>query len=817
MTLTRGLRACITSAILAAAAQAQTPGPDHADPDRPTFYADFGFGGKIPAERWSPITVWVQAGEKALGGVIVAEFAQDVTQTARIVAPFAATPRVRTPVQIVAALPERVEEVTLTMYDDRGRRLSRLPYAANPRPDAARLPPMLSPGEGLLVSVGRTSLPEAVRAWTGASAEDDPPSSSGTAPDDARRSLEVDTDRAWSMVQAAAVEPDVLPHSWMAYDGVTALVVDAGAASRADPRALDAVHEWVRSGGRLAILAGAAGSAWREWLPPGAEGDLVEVGDSAIGPVPGECAAAIAREATMDARRVLPGGAPDEDRPRVLPAAGSIVHRPIRVTPGAALDGWRTRWAVGENEWGALAEGPVGFGWVTVLGLEPAATPKALSARTAGAVWRDALRDTAGGWFQAWGSPASNAWRGWPASPEPQQAVIELLSRLAAVPAVGAAVFLVIAACMVVLAVLVGPVDFFALRRLKMGQRSWMTALGWIALASAAAYLLPAAIRAGPTQVSRLTILDRIVEPPDRGVDRARAWQTGLTAVFAARSGEARFQRPDLASWWRGVSAVWDFIPSRGRTIGSVATAQGVRGADSGRGNPLERISLGLWTFRTFMDYSRPAPAPRAAVDRDGSNWVVRVEGLPAGARVADAALRVGNRWHAPLAPLGASQSAERTWSASTADSGGSRATPEAWLRSERMAYAPYNATSPLRPGIAASLPGAIERGAVIDRRVATGRWAAIYLHLDGCPADATLDWPSDHRRTAVVRLLVPLDAGDRVEPTDVTPVGRMRSQRETTRRSGVSVTAAPPVGVGEPPDPDAGEDAGGMTVEPPP
>lgn len=794
--------------MLAAAARAQTPGADH-----PTFYADFGFAGKVPAERWSPITVWVQAGDKALGGVIVAEFAQDLTQTARITVPFAATPGSRTPVQFVAALPERLDELTLTMYDDRGRRLARLPYASTSRPDAAPLPPVLAPGEALLVGVGRTSLAQAARVWTQTAAAIGSDSSSEPSTDGPARLREVDMERAWSMVQAAAIEPDVLPQSWMAYDGVAVLVVDAGAGSRADPRALDAVHEWVRSGGRLAILAGAAGAAWRLWLPPGPEGDLIEVGDTVISTLPGECAAAIKREARRDEQRENPGEATPEEVPRVVPPADTIALRPILVTPRAAVDGWRTRWLIGaggERDSAVLAEGPVGFGWVTVLGLDPAATPRVLSARTAGAVWRDALAEAAGGWFRAWGPPSFDRRTGWPDEPEPRQAVIGLLGRLAVVPAVSDAIFVAIAACMLALAAFVGPVDAFVLRRLRMSQRSWMTALGWIALVSAGTYLLPAAIRAGPTQVSRVTILDRIIEPIDRAVDRTRSWQTGLTAIFAAQPGEARFQSPDPASWWRGVSTVWEFTGSRGRTIGTVSTAQGVRGADSGRGNPVDRLSLGLWTFRTFMDQSRPASALHATVDREGGDWVVRVEGLPAGARVADAALRVGRLWHIPANdPDGRVISADGTWTANARVSGGSDEPLEAWLRCELVTSTSYGAPSPLRPGMATSLPGAIERGAVIDRRVATGRWAALYLHFDSWPPDATLDWPSDNRRAAVVRLLVPLDERDRVEPADVTPVGRLRTQQDARWSSGVRNMSPPPSPAEDPPGAADGSEAG--------
>ncbi len=771
---------CTFALLPGSEARAQQNSPP---PDRPTLYSDFGFAGKIPADRWAPITVWVSPGEKALGGSIVTEFDQDATQAARIITPFAATPGVQTPVQIVAALPAMVDRVTFTMLDDRGRRIARLRYSTLPGDEAALLPAAIGVDEGLLVCVGRTSLPEAVRVWRDIVEPQGQgqPTRPWASPSNPGSITLADTDRAWSTVRAAAVEPQTLPFSWIAWDGVTVLVADADSASAADPRAIDAVRTWVEGGGRLLVIAGVAGPQWRSWLPDGPAGDLVDLGDPVVTPLPEECADAMVAEAARDRTDALEGEKEAEEiksRPPVPAPAVRVPMRPLRLTERARADGWCTRWRAGEHA--ALVEGPVGFGWVTIIGFEPRQAPSVLSARAAGAVWRDALRAPAAVWLEGrvmanpWGQP----WWGRGES-ETQHAMVGLLNRLHGVPNLGDMIFFVIGGCMLALAFLVGPVDYFLLRRLGAGQHSWLSALAWIGLASAGAYTAPVLLRSGPTQVTRLTVVDRIADAPPADAPAAApfAWQTGLTGIFAAQSGTATFAEPDQSGWWRGVSALAPmFRPGQERIIGTVTTTQDAAGGMLGasRGNPLERLSMGLWTFRTFMDHSRPVSAVSATVDRHeegAGGWAVEVAGVPDGAVVADAALRIGDRWH-DLGEYSLERSEGRlAWRVAAKD--GRNRPPLAWHRAGWQEFS-TDTQAMDRPGMAASLPGALERATSIDRRVAAGGWAAVYVHCRGWPPDAAVDLVSESRRSVVLRLLAPLDPADRVDPTPTRTVPRV-------------------------------------------
>ncbi len=769
------MRVALAVALLVAGAPAwarQAPG---AKPDKPQMYVDFGWSGKVPTERWSPMTVWITAGEKPIGGVLLVEFTQDATQAARIVVPFAATPGERTPVQVVAALPRDCRDLEFTLLGDRGRELARLTYAGWGASDTeAPMPPLLDPTTGLLVGLGRTSLHESVREWTGASGGDRP-----ARPQDrwfpgmvergrSSEPTEADKRRAWNNVTSAVVEPAVMPLTWAAYDGVMALVVEAGTAPAMNVRALEAVREWVDGGGRLVIVADSPGGAWRAWLPQDERGELVQLSPPEVGTLPPECGAAIRNED----RYVLallpdeePEGVVGPSRAAPMPApAATITRRLVTLTDRARDDGWSVRWTEAPDAAsGALAEGPVGFGWVTIIGLEPRFASEHLSARASGAVWRDAMGETVGDWLRSNSATQRlSVFFGYGPQTGSEHTISSLLEQEGVSGPRDGIVFLAIAACMMLLALLVGPVDYFVLKRMQAGQRSWLTALLWIGAASAAAYAAPIVLRSGPNTVSRHRVTDVIVD----GSGAIPAWSSGLTSVFASQSGQAEFAQPDQASWWRGVSSLAFFAGSQPRLSGTVTTTQDAAGGVYGsrRGNPLEKLPIGMWTIRSFLDRSQESATVGATVAREAGGWRVEVTDLPEGHGVSAAALRIGESWY-DLGGTGAATGARGVWSALAADSLQTTSAPAAWsfaLPGEEGLGAETRPTRDARAGLAAQLPGASERALAIERRCRAGRWAAVYLGVEGAPGDVTIrDWTTTYHGAAVYRLLVPIDEGE--------------------------------------------------------
>lgn len=768
------------------------PGPKGAD--GPVMVAGFGWGNVMPADRWAPVTVYITTADRPVAGTIVMEFPQDSTQRASIEVPFAATPNRTTPVQIVAALPPMCERVTFSMYNESGRLIRTLNYSNLPSTLSAQLPPLVDPTRGVVVSVGRSSLPEAVRDWTRAAFD--------------RRGVgRVSVLGAgWELLEPGRISADELPISWAAYDGVAVLVVHADTASTtgelADLRSLEAIHAWVAGGGRLVVVADSPGDGWKMWLPPEARDAVAPEPAAAVSVSPeiGELLAAAERAA------VQRGADPEagEEIVHIPPAAASITGRILRTTAAGRDAGWSVRWKVdAAGEAGLLAEGPSGYGFVVVLGADPAKVTQTLSTRGAGVVWRDAMGNALADELK--NAAAANQQGGWWGnfqSPT-QRATNTALERLGNVPVIGDWLFLVIAGCILALAAMVGPVDYFVLKRLRSGHRSWLTALVWIVLASGLAYSVPRAVRAAPTQVNRLTVVDRMLPAAGwtGGGEGAAPLTlvTGMTGIYAGESGMLRFLEPDPTSWWRGVSIYYPWLGElqSGASL-VIPTLQAAAGGAAGseRGNPVTVLPVGLWTFRTLADMSRPGRsgsglrvgAITGRVRETPDGYRVQVAGLPSGVIITGAALRIGDQWHSLTMPRPAPKPAtqpilpspprreepppppatkpvgeaeDTVWSATFPAEYSRTEAPREWANpapDPGLGYYPYQQAVDLNPGPLLDLRGPWGRGQAVDRRLASGRWAAVYLSIEKFPLDTPVGWPSRSEHTCVLRLLIPLE-----------------------------------------------------------
>lgn len=791
MAFGRGGFWCLTLACLMLAqaiALGQEPATKAKD-SGPTIVGSLGWGGQVLVpERWGPMAVYITAGDQAVAGTVRVRFRQDSTQWAQIAVPFAATPNRTTRVPIIACLPQYCDRVELSLSDERGRPLGRLEYTRAPQDQAIQMPPELEVGRGLMVCVGRCSLSDSVRAWT--RRQDEAPGYQGPAL--VRRGGKPDPSWAWRYASSATIVPEDLPASWAGYDGVTALVVNPASSGpsgqTADPRAIEAVHQWVRAGGRLVIMADSPGEAWKAWLPEEVRGD-VTLDAAAARELPGIVSDLVREAASYVRQDVLPGEqAPERGPEEVLPGpAGSAPQRALGISARAADSGWVLRWPAGEGR-GLLAEGPVGFGHVLVLGLDPGRTAETVSGLATAPVWRDAMGRAVEDWLWL----ASGGGRGeqtWYLSPRAraEQAAVE---RVGDVPMIGDGVFVLVACSILLLVLMVGPVDFLVLRKLGIGHRSWLTAMLWIGLACVVAFAAPRVVRTDPTQVNRLSVVDRLV-----AAGGSVTAQTGVTGVYAAQSGVARPADPDLTSWWRGVS-----LESGGGEFSAMAvvpTSQAAAGGEAGsmRGNPMVAVPLSLWTFRSFMDQSMQAgewARLTAMVRPVEGGYRVAVMGLPEGAAVAEATLRVGESWYSvrerarpadlprdagavpalsdgsdgpppeEKPPLGVVEGG--AWSGVFREGFSGKDPEPVWANlpptNQEYLYSRFGRLNvqSREPGPMLDLSGPDRRGQGVTRLVQSGRFAAVYLSLHECPPSVKLDWTSSVKTSAVVRLIVPLE-----------------------------------------------------------
>ncbi len=520
--------------------------------------------------------------------------------------------------------------------------------------------------------------------------------------------------------------------------------------------------------------------------------------------------------------------APDAPAAITLRPAEAAVQRAIRLTPRGRDAGWRLRWRpdaappgvawVGPPETplsaettGLLAEGPVGLGWVTVITIDPRRVGTPPSDTATRGVWRDAVSDALAQRLRLADASAGSRWGAWYARSEAGDARVAILNELANAPGAGRGSFFVIVAAMVGLALLMGPIDAAILKRLRALHRSWLTAILWIAVATLAAYMAPAFSRSSTDEVARLSAVDVLVPPAAAGGPaeprHALAWQTSITGVFAGRSMRAALTpvpAPDgavPAHWWRGFSAINYYFYSGGDhrlgapvqtvqtlpDLGSVdAAADPWGGWASGRrvpgytdpggdarapapipgGATMMPTPLRTWTFRSFEDQARTAPPCTALLRRDDDGrLVVEVAGLPAGARIAAAACRIGSTWHdltfGPFAPsadapatarLGpASADAPRAWTPPTLDP------VEPWAHHRQFISVRET------PALAFLLTGPNQRTFAAEALLDSRRWAAVYLHLEGMPSDVALTpyprraEPERSARTVICRILTPV------------------------------------------------------------
>ncbi|MCA9287182.1 MAG: hypothetical protein KDA05_01275, partial [Phycisphaerales bacterium] len=530
----------------------------------------------------------------------------------------------------------------------------------------------------------------------------------------------------------------------------------AGAMSPAAARAL---RDWVWDGGRLVLMIEGSGAEWAGWVR-GLGGAPIEVGDART------------MGATDAMVRVAEGRG---TREAVL--APSCNVRPVRLTRAGEALGWRGVWRLDERDAAggyAIAEGPVGLGFGAVVGVRPEDVVLGVDRAAIGDLWREVL----GGAMEVFrpgddGRDRPDYWYGQQASGDTarsRHAITVGLDHLADVPPPSGRAFFGLAAASVLLALLLGPGDAIALKRLRLRQHAWLTGLGWIALASVLAYAVPGILRPTAGRLGRLNVVDQVHDPSGAAVVSR---QSVLTGVLSARAGRASLEG-DVAggvsgSWWRGVSSVQSFSFEARRSMGS-AMVLAVGAAESGDGGAPVRVcepaglAMPLMTFRTLLERGAGGLGLTAGISREGDVWRVLLAGVPEGASVGFATVELGGAGQRVVA-FGADPTGGGLI-ATLADGDPGESPPLG-----RAATPGGRFGTPVAPGRFSSegtlagtleealegLPGSRERGDAMRRMVRSGRWAIVRVRLDDMPMDASTSATRSERRTVLARLLVPL------------------------------------------------------------
>lgn len=721
------------------------------------LFADFGFAGKTPTGRNTPVRVWVQAAEDHIAGRVELEYTSQQGMAGRIVSPVDVAAGKATSVSMVVPMPEWCESVRLTLRSTSGARLAETTYTQNQSSTTLQLPPMLSSDEELLLSltprVGADRITtrfvkESIELRTDpGAAETRTFSSEIVRLSEPQRRFDV-----MSRVVGTNALLDQLPLAGGAYEGVLAVIADESTVRSADPRAIAAIHRWVLGGGRLVVLAHQPGGTWRALLPPGVPVEAIEVGARQELVTPDELGAIAERD-------VFP-------RVQAAPMSLGLLAEEV---------GWHVRWTTDE---GALVvEGPAGLGWVTVV----AVLPESVGAgESEWRLWLDLLSPAIGAVASRDGEARSlhNA-PGWRYSRSLSRAMPAVVfDAIGESTTIGPAAVALVALVTISLAIALGPIDFFLLKIFRLRHLAWLSALIWILLASGIAVVAPNRLRAGPSVVSRLVMQDAILpngalgdgdtHPGQRGVlglpQELRGWTTGMTYFFAGSSEV--FEIEDASGlWFEYAVSMHDAVVSRPTTVSQLPASGGIEAV---RTSTPTRVAPRIWSVSTFIDQGAAPSDLGVSLAYEELDWVLDVAGLGSGAKILNGQLRLGDRFYRLGHRYRVRYDGERARIVFESDLG-SLFSAQEWGDPYRVDQdRPYTRSwmhaggvDELMPAALLELPGMRERSTAIDAYLATGRYALVSLVVMDQPMDIAVSAGElKQSRASLYRLVVPIEGG---------------------------------------------------------
>lgn len=602
---------------------------------------EFGYDTTIVPDCWGPVTLWLST-DVPFSGSAEISYVQDSSQAARIVAPVAATPGQASPSHLVWRPPAVFNRVDLTLRDAEGAVIASRRWSLTPTANDVILPAVVNTRQSVILCAGEVSAStviddrilelqrsgsvgqpayEGMPSWSGM--EEEEPQSGTLVGPPLRLPANTRPD-ALTLFKA----PGVLPIDAPAYQGAALVILDSEESGKLDPRAREAIRDWVFAGGRLLVLADRPGDQWREWVTTPGLPAPIEVGD-------------LRKVSLPPITRASEHFTPQADA------------RPLRLTPAGAADGWKHLTPLAFNgplgdgdEASILAVGPVGFGMVAVLTSDPRRWTQVLSTSSTARAWErivdEVLSDQS---IVPVESQDPTIWRNFSTGEAAtSRAFRQVMNFAAPAPAVGWGFVFLAVTLLGLLALAVGPVDGLYLRVVRLRHRSWATALGWIGLASMVAYVVPLILRGERWTARRVGVVDVLCAPDGQGV---MARHAGVRAIAAA-GGERYHWNQASSAWVSGsqLGYIWTeptpTLPPLVTFVGSTTTAD-LPGTPSRTCAP-EWIDMPQWGFRGVLEEAEGLDV-RIVLRDNPYEQQIEISSLPAGFELQSIAVRRDLRW----------------------------------------------------------------------------------------------------------------------------------------------------------------------------
>lgn len=723
------MRAAVHAAVACALALVGMATPHAVADDAKIVGVRVGYDGVLPPERWSPLWITIQPGDKPQSLQLSATYEQDPTQQAVMTTPVTTTPGRSITVPLLICPPQGVARVSIELSG--GSRTSKAVFARAPRDGEQNLLPSLDSGALVIGTLGQRIPAGAIAPW---------------------KALPANTyNNGLDRATIAALLPADIGDTWATLDGLNVLAARQSALDKLPAGSLDAVARWVTGGGRLVLIADSPGDTWRRFTPRG-----VHLTD--LRPV-----------ATPSGfRGFLEANAR---------AAPSITARPITLDPDAERHAWRETAGLADGA-SLIASGPMGGGFTVIAAFDPALASAELSDAAVTPLWITLLQRALPDRPAAENEGTSERYYGSMISSgdghEGASALGSAVDALCDVPAVPTWVYALIVVLSGLLALIVGLGDFLILGRFKARHRSWVTAAAWITLFGLFAWALPNIVRREATTLGRAVVIDA---PPTSG--ESAPWRSGVTAIFAATTDPAPLtQSPaaNLDGFWRGVSvlSVYSYSTDREsqRSANDLPLLQRVSALDGASASvtpPPRGLPLRQWTLRTLQDFGPATRVPTASFGPGGDNGTFTITNMPRGSTFRNGAVQTSRGW-AALTLDDSSTASRTTLSLKAATPGpgltGWHASPPKAGSNQPVRYDYDNGSAPFADGSRyLRLDGARKRTAAFDALAGTGEYAVVHILLDG-PADITTSVPHTSRGVTLYRIAVPLSQDAPPSPT---------------------------------------------------